>query len=220
MSAPAAMDGSRLRRWSLAALLVGLLAPAPSIDPGHTAAQAAGVCPGDDGVTVVVDATALNGELMVGCAPGSPQSGFDALVAAGFSVEAVTATPGLLCRIDGLPTPSDETCADDPPIDFYWAYWTVESGEWRYATEGAATREPEAGSVEGWSFVDGGTSPPPPGVDPTELGAVPAAEPFDPADPPPGFPWATVIGVGILAAFAVAGYRHARRRRGEIDGPP
>ncbi len=115
--------------------------------------------PGDGGVTVVVDATELDGELAVGCAPGSPQSGFDALVAAGFSVEAVTATPGMLCRIDGRPTPSEETCADDPPTDFYWAYWTVESGGWRYATEGAATREPEVGSVEGWSFVDGGTPP-------------------------------------------------------------
>ena len=218
MSKSVAVEGSHLLGWPLAALVLGLLAPAPAIGHWNAAAQTAGPCPGDDGVTVVVDAIALGGELAVGCAPGSPQSGFDALVAAGFSVEAVATTPGMLCRIDGLPTPGEETCADDPPADFYWAYWTVDSVGWRYATEGAATREPEVGSVEGWSFVDGdATNPPPPGVDPTELGPVGASEPVDAADPPPGLPWATAIGVGVVAAFAVVGYRHARRR-GDIDG--
>jgi hypothetical protein len=198
-------------------LVLGLLAPGPSASSPLPGVQDSGPCSAGNGVTVVVDATAIGGELAVRCAPGSPASGFDALVAAGFSIEAVTTTPGMLCRIDGLPTPGDETCVDDPPADFYWAYWTVDSDGWHYATEGAAGREPEAGSVEGWSFVDRTAGPPPPGIDPGELVAADAAEPVAPDDQPPGFPWPTAIGIGVVAAFAVVGYRHGRRR-GRIDG--
>jgi hypothetical protein len=215
---PATVEDFRLHRWSLAALVFGVLVPGPAAAGQSAGSQDAGPCPGDGGVTVVVDATAIGGELVVSCAPGSPESGFDALVGAGFSIEAVTTTPGMLCRIDGLPAPGDETCVDDPPADFYWAYWSVESGRWEYAIEGAATSEPEPGSVEGWSFVDGAGTAPPPGVDPSALGVVAAAPAA--AEPPPGFPWATAVGVGVVAVFALAGFRHARRRGGEIDAGP
>ena len=37
----------------------------------------------------------------------------------------------------------------------YWSYWIVDAGtspEWGYASEGAGTRVPADGSVEGWRF--------------------------------------------------------------------
>ena len=43
----------------------------------------------------------------------------------------------------------------------YWSYWIVDAGtspEWGYASEGAGTRVPADGSVEGWRFgVSSGT---------------------------------------------------------------
>ncbi len=171
-----------------------------------------GACPGDDGVSVVVDATALGGEVEVGCASGPQPSGFDAAVAAGFTIETVATTPGLLCRIDGLPSPEDEDCAEDPPPTSYWAYWVVSAGSWAYASEGAATRHPEPGSVEGWSFVDGPGPPTPPRCRPVVPRIGGSVVPTDRARRHGRPPWGTALGVGVAAAFAIAGYRATRRR--------
>jgi hypothetical protein len=52
----------------------------------------------------------------------------------------------------------------------YWSYWIVDAGtspEWGYASEGAGTRVPADGSVEGWRFgLAGQVSDIKPSIDP------------------------------------------------------
>lgn len=161
----------RARATALAVLLAVACAPA------HTAVAAPGAraqgtwhsgsCAGAEGVTVVVDfGTAasepgtLAGTTVTRCALEPVTSGFDALTRADIPFEVTTQFPGLLCRIDGRP--ADLGCYRAPPADRYWAYWTADApgGGWHYADEGAGTRDPAAGAVDGWAFSDGCTRPP------------------------------------------------------------
>ncbi len=124
------------------------------------------------GVLVAVDATALGGGVTVRCAEGEPSSGLDALTKAGFAYTFVPRIPGMVCQIDSRPDPCNNASADA-----YWSYWHKDAGgSWRYATQGAGTYKPAAGSTEGWVFGAGGTPP-----------AVPASTTTDPpqAEPTP-----------------------------------
>jgi hypothetical protein len=131
-------------------------------------------CPGTTGVTVVVDFNQLGGGVVVGCAKGSPASGFEALAKAGFAVVQPSAMPGFVCRIDGLPGPDREACVNTPPANAYWSYWTADAGgSWRYSQAGPGTRAPAPGTVEGWSWAQdsAGSGAPPPGIDPPKVAA-------------------------------------------------
>lgn len=152
---------------------VAALACAVAAAHAPAAAASGGACPSlDDGVTVVVDFQHLGGGAVVRCAPGDPDSGLAALAAAGFRVDQIANQPGFVCRIDGLPGPEDEDCADTPPAKAYWGYSHAErGGSWSYAGSGAHVYDPPVGSVEGWAFNgDGGstqpTIPPPPPPEP------------------------------------------------------
>lgn len=160
--------------WGRLVLLAGLVAATAWL----TAAPAgAAACTGDDGVTVVVDSTAVGGGIRVACAPGDPASGLAALTAAGFGVDEVASQAGFVCRIDGAP--SDQGCQQTPPADAYWGYWHAErGGSWSYSRAGAGSRDPAPGSVEGWAFTTGGGAPTAPGV-------APPAPPPPPAPPSP-----------------------------------
>lgn len=167
----------------LGATATGDAAPArPTAPAGGTA------CPDARGVTVVVDATRLGGGVRIGCTPGAPGDGLQALRAAGFTVRGTARFPGFVCRIDDAP--SSDPCLDSAPPDAYWAYWhAARGGAWTYSDAGATERRPPSGTVEGWVFSDGSGAPPslaPPPVTP------PAASPpaADPA-PAPGVPTAT-----------------------------
>lgn len=146
------------------AVLVGLGALAVPVAPGLAgttpSAEPTGPCPDDDGVTVVVDATALGGEVAVGCAPGDPATGTEALVAAGFTE--TRAESGFICAVDGMPDPC--------PTEFtgeYWVYFSAEpDGEWVSSQVGSDETDPAPGSVEGWVWSDGAApsiTPPAPG---------------------------------------------------------
>jgi len=146
----------RRRRAVLPALLLAGAATLPasaafaSSLPG--AADVSGACADESGVTVVVDATELEGDLTVGCAP-DPATGTEALAQAGFSE---TRDPsGYICAIGGLPDPC--------PTEFtgsYWSYWTAApGGEWAAYAEGSDSAVPASGTVEGWRYGDG-TEPP------------------------------------------------------------
>lgn len=129
-----------------------LSASAASAAPPSTAVDPGGACTDDTGVSVVVDATELEGDLTVGCAP-DPATGTEALAQAGF---AETRDPsGYICAVGGLPDPC--------PTEFtgsYWSYWTAApGGEWTAYAEGSDTAVPAPGSVEGWRYGDG-TQPP------------------------------------------------------------
>jgi hypothetical protein len=121
----------------------------------------AGSAPGA-GVTVVVDRQTLaGGKVYVGCAPGEQPSGWAALQAAGFAVEGVGGGVGFACRIDGQPTPAEESCTATPGVGSYWSYWRGRpGGRWGYSGVGSANPLSAAGpdDVQGWSF-GGGNAP-------------------------------------------------------------
>ena len=147
-------------RWRSSVLVAAVLAVGSLLAPGQVPAAAGsdGPCPGKTGVTVVVDYQALGGGIVIRCAPGSPSTGFKALTAAGFRIEEVRNVPGFLCRINGRPGPERDTCVNTPPAAAYWSYWhAARGGTWATSSEGARTRTPPPGSVEGWSFSDDGS---------------------------------------------------------------
>lgn len=137
-----------LRRVALVAAfsLLPLLAAAP--------AQAAseGACTDPAGVTVVVDATALGGDVSIGCADDAPATGTDALRQAGFTD--TRDASGLTCAIDSLPDPCPTTFEGS-----YWSYWHAQDGAWQAYMEGPDTAVPQAGGVEGWRWSDGSAGP-------------------------------------------------------------
>lgn len=154
----------------LLAAAASLPASAALAAPPVTVADAGGACPDDTGVSVVVDATELEGDLSVGCAP-DPATGTEALAQAGF---AETRDPsGYICAVRGLPDPC--------PTEFtgsYWSYWTAApGGEWTAYAEGSDTAVPVAGTVEGWRYGDGTQ---PPAVAPADV--LPGAVTDDAAD--------------------------------------
>jgi hypothetical protein len=118
-------------------------------------------CEANTGVTVIVDDQTLGeGKIYVGCAFGAQPDGVEALEHAGFELEG-TENYGLdfICRIDGEPTPAEQSCKTTPGAGAYWSYWRGKSGgRWGYSHFGPASPESRApvNSVEGWSFGSGG----------------------------------------------------------------
>lgn len=159
------------------ALVPALLLAAAAALPASAAFASAlptaadGPCADEAGVSVVVDATELEGDVALGCA-ADPASGTEALAQAGFAEGRDPS--GLICAIGGLPDPC--------PAEFtgsYWTYWTAApDGEWTAYAEGPDTAAPAPGTVEGWRYGDGTQ---PPGVAPADV-APGAAEEAAPAD--------------------------------------
>ena len=166
-------------------LLVVLLLAGTGVVAGPVRSAGAGTCTGDSGVTVVVDFRSLGGGTVVRCAPGRPATGLAALRAAGFGTTGVQRWgDGFICRISGLPSPSDEPCIDTPPPDAFWSYWhAANGGSWTLSDAGALGRRPEPGGFEGWSFSTGASAPP--RVRPVRPEAAPAPAPPRPR-PRPG----------------------------------
>lgn len=231
-------------RWAAASVV--LLAAGSAALAAQGTAHAVGVCPSlTSGVTVVVDFSAFGGGVQVGCAVGDPATGLAALHEAGFTTEG-TARWGaaFVCRIDGLPAPAQQPCAGTPPADAYWAYWHASrGGSWRYSQLGAATRNPDPGSVEGWAFGAGPqpniappvlplpvptdpvaiippiTIPPgiiPPAANPPALGTATGQPPAKPSVQPaaPGSPPAAGAGGGAASSDPTAGAEPATQAAG------
>jgi hypothetical protein len=70
---------------------------------------------------------------------------------------------GLIDQIDGQPSPphADST--------HYWSYWHDTGSSWTYSGTGASGSTPSAGTVEGWSYVNGASSSSPPAQSPGGL---------------------------------------------------
>jgi hypothetical protein len=62
---------------------------------------------------------------------------------------------GLIVQID------DDPSSPKADVSHYWSYWHDTGSSWQYSDSGASGYSPAAGSVEGWSYVDGGTASPP-----------------------------------------------------------
>lgn len=123
-----------------------------------TAAAASGAC---EQVSISVEFGALDAPRLDECAPAGPAS--DALAAVDITTEG-TADYGdqVVCRVDELPAPADETCAT-LPADAYWALWikTSPDAEWEYAQEGVGTLQVEDGQSLGLVYTEGTDSVPP-----------------------------------------------------------
>jgi hypothetical protein len=182
------------RRTLSVAAAAALIALGPAAAPAFAEdAGKPGSCTDDSGVTVVVDFSALGGDVVVRCAGGPGGQGFtglDALTEAGFSV-AGTQRWGMefVCRLQGRPTaredlviPGDdsyhEDCGDTPPETAYWGYWYASNGgSWKYSSISAASHTTIKGGFEGWSFHLGSGSPKPPPVAPQHAVEAPTSSP-------------------------------------------
>ena len=160
------------RHRTLAALALGVgTMGGLTIAAGPPSSDALPGCTPTAGVTVIVDFTPLGGQVMRGCAPGTPATGLAALQQAGFTVTGTQRYgDAFVCRIDGLPTANQQACVNTPPANAYWAYFHALPGQtqWTYSTGGAASYQPPPGSIDGWAFGSGGApSVPPSAAEPT-----------------------------------------------------
>ena len=203
-------------------LLLSAAAPAAGAAPALSGAPAAatpagtaGYCPGETGVTVVVDFTDLGGDVVVRCSPGDTGTGLDALTGAGFTFEGTQRWgTAFICRLQGRPTAVEELpvkgdpdyqeqCIDTPPTAASWSYSHADNGgAWAYSTSSAKTHRAIEGGFEGWRFTLNGSGTEPsvaplrPGSDTTEPEEPqtpdepkPPRRPRDrPSDPPPPEP--------------------------------
>jgi hypothetical protein len=146
-------------RLTLAALALGVgTMGGLAIAAGPAFSDASPGCTATAGVTVIVDFTPLGGQVMRGCAPGTPATGLAALQQAGFTVTGTQRYgDAFVCRIDGLPTANQQACVNTPPANAYWAYFHALPGQaqWTYSTGGAASYQPSPGSIDGWAFGSG-----------------------------------------------------------------
>jgi hypothetical protein len=144
----------RSTNTSLTNAVVGSTAKRPAVTL-NAAVGTAGPCSGNSGVTVTVDFTAFNSTEQTRCAPGSQSSGVAALQDAGF-IPAGTSRYGLafICRINNLPSASQQACVTTPPTTAYWAYYHALSGAttWTFSTQGASSYVPPLGSIDAWAF--------------------------------------------------------------------
>ncbi|MDR2114578.1 MAG: hypothetical protein LBO75_04780, partial [Bifidobacteriaceae bacterium] len=158
------------------------------------------------------------------CVPGSPDSGLDAMVAAGFSYEFVPQQVGFVCQINGYPNP-----CNGAPADAYWSLWIVQSDSWTYSNVGVATLQTPVDSVLAWVFGAGQ----PPSSNPLQLGAnfsssttswsaaasssaggnttVSKGSTEPPGDP--SGPTATLFALGLVGVAAVWAFWMARARQ-------
>ena len=132
--------------------------PASSGTPSTSASAAA--C---TQVTVVVNFGTLNAPAIHACGPAGVA--LDTLKAAKISTEGSgDYGDAVVCRVDGHPTPAQESCAK-LPSDAYWALWVKSSpsANWAYAQDGVATLKLTEGESVGLVYTHGTDSTPPQG---------------------------------------------------------
>jgi hypothetical protein len=161
-----------------AALLFALAAcasPAPEAAPTPEPTTSVTVldtaCADDTGVTVVVDASALeDGDSKTWCiGTAEPLAAADALTLVGVETEGTDEYGDqVVCRVNGVPaedavlTAEDgseyfETCASMPAAFAYWALHVKPAGdEWAYAQEGLSTLQLEPGDAVALLFTVNG----------------------------------------------------------------
>lgn len=134
-------------------------APTASVPPAASAIVD-GACEADEGVTLVVDSSALaDGSVQEWCRETA-----DDLAVSDLLDEAGVTTEGtdeygdqVVCRVNGMPSASEpvgstedpayvEECASMPAAFAYWALWAKPAGgEWAYATEGLSSLQAAPG---------------------------------------------------------------------------
>jgi hypothetical protein len=150
--------------------------PTPPAASSPAPAVRDGACDGEEGVTLLVDASALRGgDRTEWCVPADGEiAAADVLSEAGVTTEGTEEYgDDVICRVNGLPSADApvgstedpayvETCASIGPAFAYWSLWTAPAGaSWDYATEGVATLEVAPGDSLGLLFtLDGAPATP------------------------------------------------------------
>jgi len=156
-----------------AATALALSLPACSSAPGPevsatgampTAAAVEAACGDMEGVTLVVDASALGDDDEVSATwcvfADEPIAASDVLARAQVTTEGTEEYGDqVLCRVDGVPAEDEtlpnpdgtdyvETCEAMPAAFAYWSLWVRPAGgEWDYAQEGLSTLQVEPGDA-------------------------------------------------------------------------
>lgn len=132
---------------------------------------AAASCPGNAGVTVIVQFNELGGGTVAGCDPSAAgQVASGVFADAGFPLTYATSDIGFVCRVSGKPASDD--CVNASQADAYWSLWTAdgEGGGWTYARRG--TNSLRVGDGTYLAFVwQGSATRQPPGVAATRRSA-------------------------------------------------
>jgi hypothetical protein len=162
-----------MRSFAAAVLIVAVVAVAAV--HGHAGAQG----PNRAGIVVSFG----EGRIESGCIEFDEAeiSGEELLRRAGLAVVASSDWGGgATCMIDdvGCADPSDCWCQCHGSTCRYWAYFTLEDGDWRYSPIGARQRKVHDGDVDGWSWGAGSVG----------SGAKPAPVAFEELCPPPAPP--------------------------------
>lgn len=148
-------------------------APAPAVTVAGELSAAP--CAGAEGVTLIVDASALGEASEQWCVPAAgTTAASDILAAANVQTEGTTDFGDqVLCRVNGLPagdTPLGSTtdpsyieaCHSMPAAFAYWSMWVRPAGgDWGYAQEGLSTLKLNPGeSLELLFTLDGAPTTP------------------------------------------------------------
>ncbi|WP_314820748.1 hypothetical protein [Arachnia propionica] len=192
--------------------------PAPLPQPSTAGSNAVGACLAAGQVwVVVVDET---DQVHANQCVGTPSSGEQALADAGMRLE--FGRSRLICTIDAHPASCPSRFTGQ-----YWHYYHALPGQgWTYSQQGAGSRKPPPGSIEGWCYnasdqescfppelliTRGGEVIAPPGVAQTNLLDPPVVVKA-PASLPIEIPWG-LIAAGVVLAALVAVAWWLRRRR-------
>jgi len=186
-----------LRSVFFAALLLGVaLATWIAFGGNHAAAEQ----PNRAGLVV----TFSDGSTLSRCIEFSEEeiNGVELLTRSGLPlVSWGTGAGAAICKIgdEGCDNPNDCFCECGGSDCRYWAYYTLQDGQWQYASAGASLRKVHNGDVDGWAWGSGkagqGAMPPlltfeeicPPLV-PTFAPVPPTEPPLVPTTQPPGMP--------------------------------
>jgi len=167
------------RAIGAAIAMLAVVAPAPRVG-----AASASACTAQSGVTVIVDFSHFHLAIERGCAPGHPPSALAALDGAGFDT-AGTAQYGdaFVCRINGMPSPAKESCAQTPPAAASWSFYSARRTDqkWTYTTTGVTSYRPGAGTIIAFAFGNLAE----PGILPTQVIATPTTTRATSPPPPP-----------------------------------
>ncbi|ALJ21470.1 hypothetical protein [Microbacterium sp. No. 7] len=145
-----------------AALLLSLTACSPSEAPADDTAGSGvseGACADAEGVTLSVDASAIDAAPEQWCIPTDDTiAASDVLSLAGVTTEGTEEYGDqVVCRVDGVPAADQklpnpeggdyvEECAAMPAAFAYWSLWVKPAGgEWDYAQEGLSTLDLDPG---------------------------------------------------------------------------
>jgi hypothetical protein len=158
----AAAAASAALLFTLAACSSGDPEATPTAAETKTVAIADSACADDAGITVAVDASALeDGDSKAWCIDSDEAlTAADALTLVNVTTEGTDEYGDqVVCRVNGVPAedqaiPTEdgseyfETCESMPAAFAYWSLWIKPEGsEWTYAEEGISTQQLEPGDA-------------------------------------------------------------------------